>query len=137
MPAPCANLTKQTGSTDLPSSNFKHFELSFQNPLHHSFIVLVRYRSHAYTLSFRWSVPPALRSTPERDIFQRVCICAHAAIASCQYKSSLKSLDVHAEPVPCHPPLLKEYCSVPFHPLTDVLIFSRFTGPTSCPRKKR
>ena len=42
------------------------------------------------------------------------------------------SLDFHAEPIPIHSPLLREYCLVSFPPLTYMLKFSRFSGLTSC-----
>ena len=42
-------------------------------------------------------------------LFQRVCICAHADIASCEDKSTLDSLDFHAEPFPIQSPLPREH----------------------------
>ena len=66
------------------------------------------------------------------NLFQRVCICTHAGIASCDYKSRLGSRDVHAEPIPLHPPSVREYCLVSCLPLFYMLAFSRLSGLTSC-----
>ena len=69
--------------------------------------------------------------------FQGGCICAHAGVASCDHKSRLESLDFHAEPIPIHSPLLREYCLVSFPPLTFMHKISRFSGLTSCLRIKK
>ena len=71
------------------------------------------------------------------NLFQGICICARAGIASCDHKSRLESLDFHAEPIPIHSPLLREYYLVSFPPLTYMLKFSRFSGLTSCLRVKK
>ena len=63
--------------------------------------------------------------------------CAHAGVASCDHNSRLESLDFHAEPIPIHSPLLREYYLVSFPPLTYMLKFSRFSGLTSCLRIKK
>ena len=66
------------------------------------------------------------------NLFQGVCICVHAGIASCDNMSRMESLDFHAEPIPIHSPLLREYYLVSFPPITYMLKFSRFSGLTSC-----
>ena len=66
------------------------------------------------------------------NLFQGVCICAPAGITSSDHKSRLESLDFHAEPIPIHSPLLREYYLVYVPPLTYMLKFSRFPGLTSC-----
>ena len=71
------------------------------------------------------------------NLFQGICICARAGIASCDHKSRLESLDFHAESIPIHSPLLREYYLVSFPPLTYMLKFSRFPGLTSCLRVKK
>ena len=71
------------------------------------------------------------------NLFQGVCICAHAGVASCDHKSRLESPDFHAEPIPIHSPLLRKYYFVSFPPLTCVLKFTRFSGLTSCLRIKK
>ena len=43
------------------------------------------------------------------NLFLGLCKCTHAGIASCDQKSRLESLDFHAEPIPIHSPLLREY----------------------------
>ena len=55
------------------------------------------------------------------NLFQGVCICAHAGIASCDHMSRLEGLDFHAERIPKNSTKLKEYCLVSFPPLTDTL----------------
>ena len=46
--------------------------------------------------------------TCSSNLFQGVCICAHAGVASCDDKTRLESLDFHAEPIPIHSPKKKQ-----------------------------
>ena len=66
------------------------------------------------------------------NLFQGDCICAHAGVASCDHKSRLESLDVHAEPTPIHSPSQREYYVVSFPPFTHMLNFNKVSGLTSC-----
>jgi hypothetical protein len=159
MPAPCANLTKQNWSNSLPFQQFQAlltlFSKSFASFLHSTCSLSVSNIYWALDEVYHPLCAPLPRNVTLRvhtvraglqmtdrtltcsgNLFQGVCICAHAGIASCDHKSRLESLDFHAEPIPIHSPLLREYYLVSFPPLTYMLKFSRFSGLTSCLRIK-
>ena len=154
---PQSHQAKLVQLSSLPAI-FWRFKLCFQSPLHCSSIVIVRYRFQTYIeLKMKLTTHFALHSqgtlavhvvraelqmtdrtlTCYGNLFQGVCHCAHAGIASCDHKSRLEGLDFHAEPVPIHSPLLREYHSVSFPPLTYMLKFSRPSGSTSHLRIER
>ena len=157
MPAPCANLTKQNWSNSLPFQQFQAlltlFSKSFASFLHSTCSLSVSNIYEALDEVYHPLCAPLPRNVTLRvhtvraglqmtdrtltcagNLFQGICICAHAGIASCDHKSRLESLDFHAEPIPIHSPLLREYYLVSFPPLTYMLKFSRFSGLTSCLR---
>ena len=105
--------------------------------------------------SFRWNLPPTLRSTSkERDseITRRAHRAANAIKDSHPHRCSFsrgfhlrlmlatrlnatiqsRSFSFQAELFPVHSPLLREFCLVYFPPLTYMLKFSRFADLTSC-----
>jgi hypothetical protein len=105
--------------------------------------------------SFRWNLPPTLRSTSkERDseITRRAHRAANAIKDShphwCSFSRGFhlrlmlatrlnatiqsRSFSFQAELFPVHSPLLREFCLVYFPPLTYMLKFSRFADLTSC-----
>jgi hypothetical protein len=105
--------------------------------------------------SFRWNLPPALRSNPEERDSSKV----HRARRSADDKRDshphwrsfprglhlrlrwqyiyrlhveAASLDFHTELFPVHSPLLRESCLVCYPPLTYMLKFSGFADLNSC-----
>ena len=160
MPAPCANLTKQNWSNPLPLHQFSSlltlFSKSFASFLHSTCSLSVSNIHGAAEEVYHPLCAPLPRNMTLRvhtvraglqmtdrtltcsgHLFQGVCICAHAGIASCDHKSRLESLDIHAEPIPIHLPLLREYYLVSFPPLTYMSKFSRFSDLLSCLRIKK
>ena len=155
MPAPCANLTKQNWSHSLPFQQFQAlltlFSKSFASFLHSTCSLSVSNIHWALDEVYHPLCAPLPRNVTlivqtERaglqmtdrtltscgNLFQRVGICAHAGIASCDHKSRLESLDFHAESLPIHALVPREYHLISFPPHTYMLKLSRFPSLTSC-----
>ena len=157
MPAPCANLTKQNWSNSLPFQQFQALltfcSKSFASLLHTTCSPSVWNTNWALVEVYHPLCAPLPRNVTLRmhtvrgelqmtdrtltcsgNLFQGVCICAHAGIASCDHMSRLEGQDFHAEPIPIRSPSPREYYLVSFPPLTYTLKFSKFSGLTSCLR---
>ena len=105
--------------------------------------------------SFRWNLPPSLRSNPEERDFQKECRAQRITsdrrdshplghsfprglhLHQCWqniYRQHVKATgrDSHAEHFLVHSPLLEESCLVSFPPLTYMLKFGGFASLNSC-----
>ena len=105
--------------------------------------------------SFRWNLPPTLRSNSKERDSEKACRTQRIAndlkdshpqwcsfprslqlhpcwqyFARLQFKA--RGPNFHAEPIPVHSPLLRESCLVSFPPLTYMLKFSGSASLTSC-----